>query len=423
MSSCSSPAPLTAAEQELQRIKVTEVKFESFKMLPSSCVSHIMLIPYASTFSLQDKVVWVCNFSAYKFCCVCLKDIERTDLKTFSHVLRMNADELELQQHERGFVTMCLTCWPFIFSHASWHTRTEISVHLICFSSSLGYNGVWLGQKGTDASRSCIPITRRGQTSSAAAQAETYQLHTAGEPWQKTHHWMHHGMQNATDCNHFIQHYTMNQCLSVKLSVHDLTWTKLACVCCVAEAGCRERDHWAGSHQTYRDARASLQDSHRFTQIPLLHLQTFPSGSAAGGTGSVQPSQCWGHTAWIMPKTRFRNSNFLLIIYSPPCWWKVMWSVSVHKAMKLKQHSSILLNNWIICGHDSIQLCPPSCIKLSHLEYMGVIVCFLCHTVSYIYSKDVNIRCLSRTSFFSSVHIFNAWVHLQYQRKDAVFQL
>lgn len=40
-------------------------------------------------------------------------------------------------------------------------------------------------------------------------------------------------------------------------------------------------------------------------------------------------------------------------------------------------------------------LCPPSCI----------------------------IRCLSTASFFSSVHIFNAWVHLQYQRTDAVFQL
>lgn len=32
MSSCSSPAPLTAAEQELQRIKVTEVKFKPWKM-------------------------------------------------------------------------------------------------------------------------------------------------------------------------------------------------------------------------------------------------------------------------------------------------------------------------------------------------------------------------------------------------------
>lgn len=49
-----------------------------------------------------------------------------------------------------------------------------------------GYNGVWLGQKGTDTPGSCIPVTRRGQTSSAATQAETHQLHTAGEPGQKT---------------------------------------------------------------------------------------------------------------------------------------------------------------------------------------------------------------------------------------------
>lgn len=65
-------------------------------------------------------------------------------------------------------------------------------------------------------------------------------------------------------------------------------WTKPVCACVrVAEAGCRERDHWAGSHQTYRNPRASLQDSYRFTQIPLLHLQTFPPGPAAGGARSV----------------------------------------------------------------------------------------------------------------------------------------
>lgn len=45
-----------------------------------------------------------------------------------------------------------------------------------------GNYGVWLRQKGTDSSGSCIPFTRRGQTSSGAAQAETHQLHSAGEP-------------------------------------------------------------------------------------------------------------------------------------------------------------------------------------------------------------------------------------------------
>lgn len=45
-----------------------------------------------------------------------------------------------------------------------------------------GDNGVWFGQEGSDSSGSCIPITRRGQTSSAATEAETDQLHTTGKP-------------------------------------------------------------------------------------------------------------------------------------------------------------------------------------------------------------------------------------------------
>lgn len=53
----------------------------------------------------------------------------------------------------------------------------------LCFNPE-GYNGVWLRQKSPDSSGSCISFTRRGQTSSAATQAETYQLHTAGESWQ-----------------------------------------------------------------------------------------------------------------------------------------------------------------------------------------------------------------------------------------------
>jgi len=55
----------------------------------------------------------------------------------------------------------------------------------LCFHPT-GYNGVWLRQKGTDSSRSCIPVARRGQTGSAATQAETHQLHTAGEPGHNT---------------------------------------------------------------------------------------------------------------------------------------------------------------------------------------------------------------------------------------------
>lgn len=76
-----------------------------------------VLILYTSTFFLQDKVVWVrllCYFLPNTNSTVCAW---RRHLKTVSYVHRMNVDELELQQHERGFVTMCLTHRHFIFCH------------------------------------------------------------------------------------------------------------------------------------------------------------------------------------------------------------------------------------------------------------------------------------------------------------------
>ncbi len=111
----------------------------------------------------------------------------RSDSITVSYVHRMNVGELGLQQHERGFVTICLTHWHFISCHVLGHIGTGFFyVCFCCFFHPVGYNGVWLRQKGTDSPRSCIPATRRGQTSSAATQAETHQLHTAGEPGQRT---------------------------------------------------------------------------------------------------------------------------------------------------------------------------------------------------------------------------------------------
>lgn len=63
------------------------------------------------------------------------------------------------------------------------------------------------------------------------------------------------------------------------------------CAACVAETGCGERDHWAGSHQTHGDSGAAVQDSHRFPSIPLLRLQAFLPGPPAGGAGSVHADQ------------------------------------------------------------------------------------------------------------------------------------
>ncbi|XP_040889529.1 twinfilin-2-like isoform X1 [Toxotes jaculatrix] len=62
MSSCSSPAPLTAAEQELQRIKVTEVEFKQFQLsdMHIQCDTHFGLDKRAQTlqglaFPLQEE--------------------------------------------------------------------------------------------------------------------------------------------------------------------------------------------------------------------------------------------------------------------------------------------------------------------------------------------------------------------------------
>lgn len=100
-----------------------------------SCILNVwrtlcVLILYASTFFLQDKVVWVCSFSSWhKFKCVCAwRRSRRADFKTASDVLRMNVDELGLQQHERGFVTFCLTPWRFTCCHVLGHIRTESSM-------------------------------------------------------------------------------------------------------------------------------------------------------------------------------------------------------------------------------------------------------------------------------------------------------
>ena len=121
--------------------------------------------------------------------------VEESDLQTVSYVHRMNVDELGLQQHELGYVT--IYAWTSV-SVTSFHcSRSHFILcvgtyqHKVFYDfsfNSAGYNGVWLRQKGTDSSGSCIPYTRRGQTSSAATQAQTYKLHTAGEKTLKVNY-------------------------------------------------------------------------------------------------------------------------------------------------------------------------------------------------------------------------------------------
>lgn len=59
---------------------------------------------------------------------VCAWRREKPDLKTVSYVHRMNVDELGLQQHERGFVTIRLSHWHFISCHVLGHIGTEFSM-------------------------------------------------------------------------------------------------------------------------------------------------------------------------------------------------------------------------------------------------------------------------------------------------------
>ncbi len=189
MSSCSSPAPFSAAEQELQRVKVTEVMIKQHQLSTirttySMCYAHYV---YSSCmlllYSCRTKLYGYVDFLPDTNVSVCTKRRDkRTDFKTASNVHRMSVDALGRQQHEPGSDAVCLTL--VLFSLMCWG-QTSTEFYLFYFHPA-GNNGVWFRQKGTDSSRPCIPITRRSQTSSAATQAETHQLHTAGEPPQKT---------------------------------------------------------------------------------------------------------------------------------------------------------------------------------------------------------------------------------------------
>ena len=140
------------------------------------CSSHVLIL-CISTFLLQDKVVWVCRFHSWcKFNCECTRDRFKT--------VSCPQDERRRIGTPTARARVCYDLFDSLifnfFSHVLWPISAEICFHPV------GHDGVWLRQKGTDSSRTCFPATRRGQTSSAAAEAETHQLHPAGEPEQKT---------------------------------------------------------------------------------------------------------------------------------------------------------------------------------------------------------------------------------------------
>lgn len=118
MASCSSPAPISVAEQELQRIKVTEVKLnQSSQLWWMNAMVWVCYTADACYFLwfLQDKVLQVCLLMLIQLCVLLLE----TRFWTFSGVPRRIVDDLGLQLHEHGCGNtrfggiLLFPYWPF----------------------------------------------------------------------------------------------------------------------------------------------------------------------------------------------------------------------------------------------------------------------------------------------------------------------
>lgn len=177
MSSCSSPAPISQAEQELQQVKVTEVMLNQINQL--WWTNAVIWVCFLLWF-LQDKVVRVCRFILLvliqlRVLCVA------GDTFFFNFLWRSQDDRRRIgTPTARARVWSHLICWHLAFPILA---LPIFPLWPLCLA---GPHGVWLGQACTDSPRSCIPTARRGQTSSATTQTETHQLHTAGEQAQET---------------------------------------------------------------------------------------------------------------------------------------------------------------------------------------------------------------------------------------------
>lgn len=208
-----------------------------------------------------------------------------------SYVHRMNVDESGLRQHERGFVFVSV--WLIYFSVMCLDTSALSRLLFFILQVTMEFG---LDKRAQTLQGLAFPLqeeAKRALQQLKQRRINYIQLVSSDkDPLSRTI-WMMMYLILWKQKNKLSWSIFETICVSVFVSEIGFAWldpdpwTKLACVCCVAETGCRERNHWAGSHQTYRDPWASLQDSHRFTQIPLLHLQTFPPGPDAGGAGSV----------------------------------------------------------------------------------------------------------------------------------------
>jgi hypothetical protein len=74
-------------------------------------------------------------------------------------------------------------------------------------SAPTGDNGVWFGQKAPGSYRPGVSSTGGGQTRSAATQAETYQLHTAGEQASRNKHTKQSQTKHATNILYLLLTY------------------------------------------------------------------------------------------------------------------------------------------------------------------------------------------------------------------------
>lgn len=280
MSSCSSPAPLTAAEQELQRIKVTEVNDTNVTYNTNMTVYLICYVHYVYSscmfllISCRIKLYGYVDFLPNTSNCVYIRKREKDRCKNCFFC----------PQDERRRIGTPTARARVCCNLVTDHFLSCVGTHVMFLFCRLQWSLAWT--KGPRLFKVLHSrCKRRPNELCSNSRTDVSTTYSWWAQTEKTLLWM---TQRAT-CNIFPVNKN-KPCVGVcqyNWLCMTWPWTKLVCVCCVAETGCRERDHWAGSHQSYRDPWTSLQDSHRFPQIPLLHLQTFPPGSAAGGAGSV----------------------------------------------------------------------------------------------------------------------------------------
>lgn len=165
---------------------------------------------------------------------------------TFCRVLRRNVDESGFRRRERGFGTIWFFC-HFGFCISAF---LGFAIGLIFLSRRSPWSLAWTSvHRLSKVLHSHCKKRPNGLCSSSSRDASiTYSW--SENPITQVNVYP---INNNTKINH-----GKNQ--GGLLSENGCAWldANKARLCDATEAGRRERDHWAGSHQTYRDTGASL---------------------------------------------------------------------------------------------------------------------------------------------------------------------